>query len=73
MVAISFSQFRQNAKKYLDAVERGETIRVMRHGRVIAEVVPPHRRQPAWKNNGLQLVIPGASLSEAVLKERKER
>ena len=72
MVAISFTQFRQNAKKYFDAVEKGETLRIMRHGKVIAEVVPPYKRKPAWKNKGLQLIIPGASLSEAVLKERKE-
>lgn len=73
MVAVSFTQFRQNAKKYFDAVERGKTIRVMRHGKVIAEVAPPHQRKPSWKNKGLQLVVPGASLSEAVLRERKER
>ena len=71
MVTINFSKFRQNAKKYFDAVEDGDTIRVMRHGKVIARIIPTSQRQPSWKKEVSPLVIPGTSLSEAILKERK--
>jgi antitoxin (DNA-binding transcriptional repressor) of toxin-antitoxin stability system len=57
----------------LDSVEKGETIRVLRHGKPIAKIVPedtPHEA-PAWKQPGLRLIAPGASLSKAILKERR--
>ena len=33
----SFTEFRQNAAAFFDAAEKGETIRVLRHGRAILE------------------------------------
>lgn len=71
MVTIPFSKFRQNAAKYFNAVEDGETIRVMRHGKVVAQILPPVKKEPSWKKGSPQLVIPGVSLSEAILEERK--
>ena len=73
MVNISFSKFRQNAKDYLDAVEKGEIVQVMRHGKVIARIVPPRSTaQPSWKNKGLKMLVSGASLSRAIIENRKE-
>jgi len=74
MTTITFTEFRQNAKAYFDAVEGGDTVRVMRHGKIIARVVPPLglERKPSWKEPALKLLIPGASLSQAVMDQRKE-
>jgi prevent-host-death family protein len=54
MKTISFSEFRKNASQVLDLVEKGESIRVLRHGKAIAKIVPsePRRAQPAWKRPG---------------------
>jgi antitoxin (DNA-binding transcriptional repressor) of toxin-antitoxin stability system len=71
MVAVSFTKFRQNAKDYFDAVEKGEKIRVLRHGKVIAEIVSPDRKKPSWKKNISPLVIPGVSLTKSLMKDRK--
>jgi len=73
MKTITFTEFRKNASEVLDLVEKGETIRVLRHGKEIAKIVPARLREakPAWKRPGLRLVVAGASLSKAVLEERR--
>lgn len=73
MKQVSFSEFRRNAASLLDAVEQGETIRVLRHGKPIAEVVPlpaPAAATLSWKRPGLHLDIAGVSLSREILRER---
>ena len=73
MKAITFTEFRRNASQVLDLVEKGESVRVLRHGRAVAQIIPADssRAQPAWKRPGLRLVIRGGTLSDAVLKERR--
>jgi len=73
MKTLTFSEFRKNASKALDLVEKGETLRILRHGKAIAKIVPAERGDPmpAWKRPGLHLVSAGASLSRAVLEERR--
>ena len=73
MKTVTCTEFRSNASGVLDLVEKGETIRVLRHGKAIARIVPvePRDAKPAWKRPGLRLVTAGASLSRAVLEERR--
>ena len=73
MKTLSFTEFRKNASGILDLVEKGESVRVLRHGKPIAKIVPAALREakPAWKRPGLRLVVAGASLSRAVLEERR--
>ena len=73
MKSVTFTQFRQNAAAYFDAVERGETIQVLRHGKPIAEIAPAPTDETvvSWKQPGLRLSVRGISLSREILKERK--
>jgi antitoxin (DNA-binding transcriptional repressor) of toxin-antitoxin stability system len=73
MKTIGFTEFRKNASGVLDLVEQGESIRVLRHGKAIAKMIPAGRTEgkPAWKRPGLRLVAVGAALSRAVLEERR--
>ena len=73
MKTVTFTEFRKNASGVLDLVEKGESIRVLRHGKAVARIIPAEQReaQPAWKRPGLRLVTPGASLTRAVLEERR--
>jgi len=76
MKTIAFTEFRNNASEVLDLVEQGETIRVLRHGKAIAKIVPAdggasRARGAAWKRPGLRLVLRGTSLSDAILRERQ--
>ena len=73
MKTVTFTEFRKNASEVLDLVEKGESIRVLRHGKAIARIVPAELREakPAWKRPGLRLVTAGGSLGRAVLGERR--
>ena len=74
MTRTTFTELRKHAKTYFDSVERGEIVQVLRHGQVIAEIIPPHENvdNKTWKKPGLKLLVPGVSLTAAVLQERKE-
>ena len=75
MRTINFSDFRRHASGVLDLVEKGERISILRHRKVVANIVPPEPRdsKPAWKRPGLRLVVPGVSLSKAILQERRSK
>lgn len=73
MREVTFTEFRKNAASYFNSVERGETVRISRHGKPIAEIVPlaSPLRVLSWKRPGILLDAGGASLSREVLRERK--
>ena len=73
MKTVSLTEFRSHASGMLTEVENGETIRVMRHGRAIAEVAPIEKKLdlPSWKKPPIRLSTKGSGLSEAILSERK--
>ena len=74
MKVVTFTEFRQHAATYFDVVEKGETVKVLRHGKAVAEVIPAQseERMISWRQPGLKLSIKGASLSREILKERKQ-
>ena len=71
MTQTTFTELRKHAKTYFDSVEKGETVRVLRHGRVIAEIVPPEDKK-TWKKRGLRLLVPGVSITKVILNERRK-
>lgn len=77
MHTVPLSEFRANASAMLDLVEKGETVRILRHGKPVAELVPVQPASPArtpnWKRPFEPVQLPpAASLSQAVLEERSE-
>lgn len=75
MKRITFTEFRKRASGFLTEVENGETLLVLRHGKVIAQIIPPDHdepRLPLWKSPRLRLSINGLSLSKVILKERED-
>lgn len=77
MHTIPLSEFRANASAMIDLVEQGETVRILRHGKPVAELVPlkaeAAQKVPSWKRPFEPVVLPpSASLSQAVLDERNE-
>lgn len=75
MLRTTFTDFRQHAKTYFDAIENGENVYITRYGKVIAEIRPVetnHKRKiPSWKQPGLKMIIKGASLTKTILEERE--
>ena len=52
-ISVPLSEFRANTSAMIDLVEKGETVRILRHGKPVAELVPmqPQAEQkvPRWK------------------------
>ncbi|RJX26508.1 MAG: type II toxin-antitoxin system Phd/YefM family antitoxin [Desulfurivibrio sp.] len=74
MKTIPFTDFRKNASGFIDEVEHGETLVLIRRGKPVAEIVPFSERSegsPAWKQPGIRLQIRGSELSSAILEERE--
>ncbi len=66
----TFTELRNNAKAFFDAVEKGETVRVFRSGKAIAQIVPVNDTTASWKRNSFPLDLKGLDLSREVLKDR---
>ncbi len=72
MQTVSFTNFRKNASTYIDLVEQGERIEIQRHGKVVAQLVPPGAQaEPSWRKSRLKLVTKAPSLSQAIIEERR--
>jgi prevent-host-death family protein len=71
MKQATLTEVRNHAKAYFDIVESGESVRVLRNGKPIADIVPVAPEQPSWKRRKAQtLLLDGVSLSRLVLEER---
>jgi antitoxin (DNA-binding transcriptional repressor) of toxin-antitoxin stability system len=71
MKETSFTELRSQAKHYFDLVEGGETVRVLRNGRAIAEIHPIARDLPSWKRRAARpLLVGGEAISKLLLDDR---
>lgn len=77
MQTIALSEFRARASAMIDLVEKGETVRILRHGKPVAELVPPKpdvaAKVPHWKLPIEPLSYQrsdGKTLSQLVIEER---
>jgi prevent-host-death family protein len=67
----SFTDVRNHAKQSVDRVESGESVRVLRNGKPIADIVPIVPDLPSWKQRNVQpLVLDGVLISRMILEER---
>lgn len=67
----TFTELRSHAKAWFDLVEAGETVRVLRNGKPIAEIHPIAPQLPSWKRRPAHpLAIGGAEISRLILDER---
>lgn len=73
MKTVPFTDFRKNASGFINEVEHGETLILIRRGKPVAEIIPfsGKLRSPAWKQPGVRLQIQGSDLSSAILEERE--
>ncbi len=74
MISVTFTEFRKKASALFSAVEEGETIQVIRHGKPIAEILPfkdTANKLPSWKKERIKKTIKGEELSSIILTERE--
>ncbi|NOT18624.1 MAG: type II toxin-antitoxin system prevent-host-death family antitoxin [Sulfuriferula sp.] len=71
MRQVAFTELRNNAKIFFDLVETGESVRILRNGKPIADIVPIAADLPSWKKRKAQpLVVDGVAISQLILDER---
>ena len=72
MKQVTFTEVRNHAKQYFDIVASGESVRVLRNGKPIADIVPIAADLPSWKRRKAQpLVLDSVSVSRMILEERE--
>lgn len=81
MHTLPLSEFRANVSAMLDLVEQGQTVRILRHGKPVAELVPVKAEEaaakalPHWK----QPITPrkvrrpdGKTVAQLIIEEREQ-
>ncbi len=76
MQVLPLSALRADIASMIDLVQQGETVRILRHGKPVADLGPvpdaPVARPSRWKHNLDPVALPPqASLAQAVLHERE--
>lgn len=67
----TFTELRNQAKHYFDLVEAGETVRVLRNGKPIADIQPIPGGVPSWKQRKARpLSMSGVEISKLILEDR---
>ena len=75
MISVTFTEFRKDASALFSAVENGEKIQVLRHGKPIAVILPfkdTANHLPSWKKRKIRRTIKGEELSSLIASEREE-
>jgi prevent-host-death family protein len=73
MKQATFTEVRNHAKQFFDIVEAGESVRVLRNGKPIADIVPIVTDLPSWKRRKAQpIILDGVSVTKMILEEREE-
>ena len=74
MKTVTFTEFRQHAAACLNAVEQGETFRILRHGKPVADLKPVEtdKAVPSWKRCIEPIRLRGVSVSNMIVQERDE-
>jgi len=79
MHTIPLSEFRAHASAMIDLVEQGETVRILRHGKPVAELVPRKATEdtakvPSWKRpiEPLRYLKPPAKSGAQMIIEERE-
>jgi prevent-host-death family protein len=79
MHTLPLSEFRANVSAMLDLVEQGETVRILRHGKPVAELVPLKADEPKALPHWKQPITPrkvqrpdGKTIAQLIIEEREQ-
>ena len=80
MQIVSVTEFRARAAEMVDCVQKGETVRILRHGKPVAELVAPQAdappKVPRWKKpieKPLVYTRPdGKTVAQLIIEEREQ-
>jgi len=79
---LKFTEFHNRSKEYFDQIEKGQSYIITRRGKPIARILPINDTQkvvsgkeqkvPGWKRKIKRIEIKGESLSDTVIRLRRE-
>lgn len=73
MEYIQFTQFRNNAKKFFDIIEKGKSFVIIRKGKPIAKIIPYQITETGWKRKIEKASLKkNISVTDFIRKEREE-
>lgn len=71
MITTTLTELRSQAKHFLDLVEAGETVRVFRNGKAVADLAPVPPELPSWKQRRAQpLTVSGVDIARMIIDDR---
>lgn len=68
---VTLEEVRDHPAEFIAAAEQGMTIRVLRDGHVIAEIVPPRISISTTRRLREPLTLPGVCLADEILRDRE--
>lgn len=74
MLKVSIRDLTHNFSKYLKTIKGGERLLILERNKPVAEIIPHNDNVtvPAWRRELPRLSLKGESLSNLIVKERKE-
>lgn len=75
MVSVNIRDLMHHFSRYLKVVKRGERIVLMERNVPVAEIIPHNENmtRPGWKRRIKKVEIQGESLSQTIVKNRREQ
>ncbi|OQX15487.1 MAG: prevent-host-death protein [Desulfobulbaceae bacterium A2] len=67
----TLSELRNQTRHFFDLIEAGETVRVLRKGKPVADILPVQQNIPSWKQRKARpLLVQGVEISRLILEDR---
>ena len=71
LITTTLTELRNQAEHDLDLAEAGETVRVFRNGKAVADLAPGPPELPSWKQRQAQpLRVSGPEIARLILEDR---
>ncbi len=72
MEYIQFTEFRNQAKKFFDEIEKGAQFIVTRKGKPVAEIYPFQKKSAGWKRPVRKVRLRGRSTTTDIIRQERD-
>ncbi len=72
MEYVQFTEFRNQAKKYFDEIERGARFAIIRKGKPVAEILPFNNKATGWKRPVKKATLKGDLTTTDILRRERD-
>lgn len=72
MEYIQFTEFRNQAKKFFDEIEKGAQFIITRKGRPVAEIFPFRKKSAGWKRDVRKVKLRGRLTTTDIIRQERD-